>query len=161
MSSKKPKKPFGEDDDEEVISKPKIGLKNLGTQPSQSSRHNTQEEFDSKVQGAIDRNSSYKERASDLALQFKKMMIDKTLQQNKNIFSQEMEREVLSKMIQLAVEINNDPHEQEGMGSLTWITLLFTSCLSQRDRINKLEYSLLQLEKKIDFAGLDKKNTSE
>jgi hypothetical protein len=59
------------------------------------------------------------------------------------------------------MEINVDPIEKEGMGSLTWITLLFTTCLSQRDRLNKLEYSLSLLDKKIDSVGLDKKKTSE
>ena len=64
-------------------------------------------------------------------------------------------------MIHLAVDINNDPNEQEGMGSLTWITLLFSACLSQRDRLNKLEYLTEQLGKKIDSMQVDKPKVSE
>lgn len=162
-----PKKPFGEDDDDyddRIAAKPKVSLKNVGSQQSifdKIPKKPTQEDLEDNVRKLTDQNSSYKERAAELALQFKKMVVDKTLEQNKNIFTKEMEREVLSKMIQLAMEINVDPIEKEGMGSLTWITLLFTTCLSQRDRINKLEYSLSLLDKKIDSMGLDKKKNSE
>jgi hypothetical protein len=60
-------------------------------------------------------------------------------------------------MIKLAVEINTDPNEQEGMGSLMWIVLLLKTCVSQRDRINKLEYSVSQLEKKLESYQENKK----
>ena len=76
-------------------------------------------------------------------------MLDKTLAQHKNMIQQDFEKELLQKMIQLAIDINNDPNEKEGMGSLTWITLLLRTCLSQRDKINRLEYALAQLEKKV------------
>lgn len=70
--------------------------------------------------------------------------------QNKSIFAAEVEKEVLSSIIKLASEINNDPNESEGMGSLSWIAQLFKTSLLQRDRLNKLEYSLIHLEKKIE-----------
>lgn len=148
--------PFDENDDEEQSYK-KIGLKNVSTQKSifdSIPKKPTQEEFDKKVQAAHQQMANYKQKAAELAIQFKKIVEDKTLFENKNIFSNEVEKEVLSKMIQLAVEINNDPNEKEGMGSLSWITLLFKTVLLQRDRLNKLEYNLFQLEKKIDPKNL-------
>ena len=60
-------------------------------------------------------------------------------------------------MVQLGIDINNDPNEQEGMGSMTWITLLLKICLSQKDRINQLEYSVSQMEKKISALDGNKK----
>jgi hypothetical protein len=165
MSSGKSKKPFGEDDDNEQILEPKVTVKNVGSQKSMFSKplpsRQAQEQFEEDVKHAVDRSMDYKGRAAELASQFKKMMQDKTLPQNKNVFIQDSEREVLTKMVQLAVDINNDPNEQEGMGSLTWITLLFTTCLSQRDRVNKLEYAMTLLDKKIDSLGVDKKKNSE
>ncbi len=161
--SKKPKKPFGEDDDEEDVQR-KSGLKNVSSGPSMFDnlpRKPNQEDFDQKVKEVVNRKSGHKEKAAELAAQFKKMMLDKTLDQNKSIFAKEVEREVLSNMIKLAVEINNDPEEQEGMGSLIWITLLFSSCLAQRDKINNCEYLISKLEKKIDSVGLDKTKNSE
>lgn len=167
MSSGKPKKPFGEDDDDsnEQTPSPKALVKNVSSQQSMFSKplphKHEQEKFEEDVKQAVDRSMSYKQRAAELASQFKKMMQDKTLPQNKNVFAQDSEREVLTKMVQLAVDINNDPNEQEGMGSLTWITLLFTTCLSQRDRVNRLEYAMTLLDKKIDSLGVDKKKNSE
>lgn len=117
--------------------------------------------------------SGYKKRAADLFVQFSRAMSDKTLSQNRNVFNNESEKELLQNMIQLAIDVNNDPNEQEGMGSLTWITLLFKTCLSQRDRMNELEYALGSLQKKLDSSvitdyinkeiskALDKKKDSE
>jgi len=148
--------PFDEEE-ESVPQKPKIGLKNVSSQKSifdSIPKKPSQEDFDKKVKEVQEKSNGYKQRAADLAINFKKLMEDKTLLQNKNIFATELERELLSKMIQLAVEINNDPNEQEGMGSLGWITLLFKTFFAQRDKINYLEYRLFQLEKKLEPANL-------
>jgi hypothetical protein len=110
----------------------------------------TQQEFQEKVQGTYDKMSGYKKRAADLFVQFTKATADKTLPQNRNMFNVETEKEMLQNMVQLAIEINNDPNEQEGMGSLTWITCLFKTCLAQRDRINELEFTLDFMKKKLD-----------
>ncbi len=165
--------PFDEEEEKDVA--PKIGLRNVSSQKSifeKIPKKPTAEDFDKKVKEIQERSSGYKQRAADLAISFKKMMEDKTLVQNRSIFTNELEREILGKMIQLAVEINNDPNEQEGMGSLGWITLLFKTVLSQRDRINNLEYKIFHLEKKIDsdsfsekiikqLQAIDKKNVNE
>jgi|SRR5579885_779808 len=167
--------PFDEEDDDQPVV-PKVGLKNVSTQKSifeSMPKKPTQEDFDKKVNQIQERNSSHKSRAAELAVQFNQAMNDKTLRQNKNVFAREMERELLTKMAQLAIDVNNDQHEQEGMGSLSWIMLLLKTCLSQRDRINQLEFVVTQLEKKLDpsilsgviskeiTAALDKKKTSE
>lgn len=167
--------PFDEEDDDQPIV-PKVGLKNVSTQKSifdSMPKKPTQEDLDRKVNRIQERASSHKTRAAELAAQFTQIMNDKTLKQNKNVFAREMERELLTKMAQLAIDVNNDQHEQEGMGSLSWIILLLKTCLSQRDKINQLEFVVSQLEKKLDpgilstviskeiNAALDKKKTSE
>ncbi len=163
------------EDDEAPIAAINSGLKNVSSKKSifeSLPKKPSSEEFEKKVKEMQDRSSGYKKRAAELAVSFKKLLEDKTLAQNKNIFASEFERELLSKMINLAIEINNDPNEQEGMGSLGWITLLFKTVLSQRDRINNLEYTISQLEKKLDpsnlsalinkeLQALDKKKTNE
>ncbi len=107
----------------------------------------TQKSLENKVKSLESREIDYKERTHMLALQFKKMIEDKTLPQNKGVFAVEGELEILSKIAQLASEINNDEDEEDGIGSLTWIVQLLKTCLSQRDRINKLEFALIQIEK--------------
>jgi hypothetical protein len=133
----------------------------------------TQQEFQQKVQKTQETLSGYKKRASELFVQFQRAIGDKTLAQNRNVFNIETEKEMLQNMLQLAIEINNDDNEQEGMGSLTWITLLFKTCLAQRDRLNDMEFALVTLQKKFDSStltdfinkeinkALDKKKSSE
>lgn len=154
---------------------PKSTMKKPGT-PSMfdgKKRPPTQEEFQQKVQMSQETLAGYKKRAAELFIQFQRSMGDKTLTQNRNIFNIETEKEMLQNMLQLATEINNDPNEQEGMGSLTLITLLLKTCLAQRDRMNEMEFALLQIQKKLDptvladvvnkenAKALDKKKGSE
>ncbi len=149
--------PFEDDENDLPEQVTKINLKNVT--PNKLGKAQSQENLDKRVNKIIENNSVYKMKAKELATQFNVAISDKTLSQNKNIFSKEMERELLMKMAQLAIDINNDPDEQEGMGSLSWVILLLKACLSQRDRINQLEYALSQFDKKIgsEFSELIKK----
>lgn len=154
----------------------KVTLKNVSSQKSMFegvAKKPTPQDFQQQVHSSQERASSYKKRASDLAVQFAKMMSDKTLPQNKNVIALDIKRELLQNMVQLAKDINNDPQEEESDGSLIWIIVLFNTCFDQRDRINQLEYALVQLNQKLeggaiaDFISkeinrtLDKKKVSE
>lgn len=146
--------PFDEEEEnlQPTIAAQKVSLKKVSTQKSifdSAAKKPSQEDFENKVHKINEQSFSYKSKAAELVSQFIQTMNDKTLKENKTIFAKEVEKELLANMIKLAVEINNDQNEKEGMGSLSWITLLFKTALSQRDRINKLEYSLSQLEKNI------------
>lgn len=147
--------PFDEDPKEPRETK--VKLKNVSSQPSMfdnKPKRVTPEEFQQKVHVAQEKSSVYKKQASELAVQFAKMMSDKTLPQNKSIFALETKRELLQNMVQLAKDINNDPMELEGDGSLIWIVVLFNTCFDQRDRINQLEYLLTQASSKLDSSAL-------
>jgi uncharacterized protein YaaR (DUF327 family) len=136
---------------------PKVGLKKVNGPKSMfegKPRPPTQQEFQEKVQEVQEKQSGYKKRAAELFTQFNKAISGKELARNRNLFAIEMEKEMLQNMIQLAIEINNDPNEKEGMGSLTWITCLFKTCLAQRDKINDLEYEVAELKKKMDSGVL-------
>lgn len=155
--------PFDDDEDLEPVTN-KSGLKKVSSQKSifeNKPKKPTQEEFEARVKKVQERASDYKQKAAEYSTQFKKMMSDKTLQQNRNVFATEMESELLGNMIKLAVDVNGDPNEQEGMGSLIWIILLLKTCLSQRDRINKLEYTVSLLEKKLEPAVFEAILTKE
>ena len=80
---------------------------------------------------------------------FKKILDDKTLLQNKNIFSLDLEKEIISNLARLAIDMNTDENEIEGMGSVSIITLLLRTSIIQRDRINSLEYKSTLLENRI------------
>lgn len=166
------------DEDPKEPRENRVKLKQVSSQKSMfedmPKRKPTQQEFQQQVHAAQERSSSYKVRAAKLVQDFAKMMADKTLPENKSIFAKEGERELLGHMMQLAIEINNDPSEEnEGMGSLSWIVVLFNTCLAHRDRLNFLEFKLERAEKIIsstnltDFINkevnkaLDKKKPSE
>ncbi len=52
-------------------------------------------------------------------------------------------------IISLAIEINSDENEIEVMRSLGWIALILKNLISEKDKINQLNYSVLNLENKI------------
>jgi len=143
------------------------GLKQVSSQKSifeGRPRPPSQEDLDKRVQKIQENNSSHKQDMASLAAQFLKVMGDKTLPENKNIFAQDMERELLIKMVNLAESIDNDEDEPKmGSGTLGWVTILLKLCLNQRDRLNQLEYALIQQNKKIESItkALDKKKDSE
>ena len=114
----------------------------------------TPQDFQQRVQEVEDRRSSHKTRAAELFLQFDKIIKDKTVPQNRNVFNVEAEREVLQNLMRLASEINLDENEEDGIGSLTLITFLFKACLAQRDRINEMEFAVSVLQKKLDSPTL-------
>src|SRR5579864_250174 len=133
---------------------PKSSMKKPGTLSMFDGKKKppSQQEFQQKVQASQETMAGYKKRAAELFVQFQRSMADRTLAQNRNIFNSETEKEMLQNMLQLATEINNDPNEEEGMGSLTLITLLLKTCLAQRDRLNDLEFVVDTLQRKGSFG---------
>jgi hypothetical protein len=136
---------------------PKTGLKKINGQKSMfdgKPRPPSQQDLNKKVEEVQERKSGYNKRAADLFIQFHKTVTDKALARNKNMFNAETEKELLQNMVQLAIEINNDPLENESQGSLTCIICLFKTCLTQRDIINDLAYEVDVLKKKLDSGAL-------
>lgn len=159
-------------DEEEIdLEQPrKVGLKKVSSQKSifDKAIKKAPSNLDEVARSVERQKLTYKEIAAELSLQFKKAMADKTLAENKNIFQIEAEQEMLSKMVKLAVNVNTDENEEEGMGSLMWVILLLKTNLNLRNKVNSLEYELIQqksavtkLEKMSDeisqqLAALDK-----
>jgi len=150
--------PFDEEeDDNNKLPELKTGIKKASSQKSifdSMPKKTSSNDFKEQVKQIEEKNIGYKKTAAELSIAFKKLIADKTLSQNRNIFMNETEQEVLSKLISLGSDINEDPVEKEGIGSLMIIILLLKTCLYQRDRINSLEYSYSQLEKKSDYSVL-------
>lgn len=154
-------------DDNNNGSGPKKGglkLNNANSMFANNPKKPSKQEFEQKIQESKERNQDYKERAMALAISFRKILDDKTVPQNKNDFNTEIEREILTNLTNLALDMNTDEQEDEGMGSLGLIALLFRCMLIQRDKINILDYAVNQLEskiKKIESSSIDNKIASE
>src|SRR5271166_5414704 len=101
---KQPGRAFAEPEDREL----KVGIKKPSGQKSMfegKPRPPTPQEHQEKSLQVEERKASYKQRAADLFTQFNKSITDKTLPQNRNILNQDAEREMLQKMMQLAMDI--------------------------------------------------------
>lgn len=141
--------PFDDDNDDEPT-KPKTGLKSQGKSIfDKMPKKPSVQEFEREASESNKRLDSYQEQAKELTIQFKKLMDDKTLQQNKNVFAADIENDIISKMIGLAVQINQDKDEMEGMGSVGWIALLLKHTFLLKDRINYLEYTVSVQDNKL------------
>src|ERR1700683_5644274 len=96
----------------EIISKKKVGLKisNKGSMTEALPKKPSIEAFEQKATEVNDTLNSYGIRASDLALRFKRALDDKMLAQNKNVFQQAAESELLNSLVQLSIDINTDEY---------------------------------------------------
>jgi len=155
--------PFDEDEEEFKPSErsKKIGIKNVSSESSifdSMPKRKLDPNFKEKVENIQEKKYVYKDRGAFLTAKFQKIIHDKTLPQNKSIFQKDAEKELFKDMIQLAIDINNDDNESEGMGSLGWIALLMQTTLHLKDRANHLEYELAEIKKN---KALDSKKSSE
>jgi len=144
--------PFDEEDTDLSEESKRVGLKKVSSQKSIFDKMPKKPvvNLNDVAKGIERQRLTYKEIAAELSLQFKKAMVDKTLPENKNVFQIEAEQEMLSKMVKLAVDVNNDENEDEGMGSLMWVILLLKTNLNLRNQINLLEYELSQQKKSVN-----------
>ena len=79
--------------DNDPKNKPKVGVKltNEGSIFANANKKPSKQEFEQSVKNIENKVSGYKERASELAISFRKLLNDRTLTQNKAIFSSELE----------------------------------------------------------------------
>lgn len=140
-------------DDSPPQVKQRVGLKlnNSNSMFANVPKKPTQAELDQAVKESMGKDQDYKERAAALSLSFTKLLNDRTLLQNKNVFAADLERETIGKLAQLGLDLDNDENvEEAGMGSIGLINLLFRSLLIQRDKINNLDYELHELQLKLN-----------
>lgn len=89
----------------------------------------------------------------ELAKKFLLSLGDKTLVQNKGVISEDEEKMVRAKLLELAISLNNDEYEREGEGAIALISILMKSVIKLRDRINELEYAVYVLNKNASSTG--------
>lgn len=103
------------------------------------------ENADSAVAGDLDR----KTRAIQLVNKFWQVVQDKTLAENKGPLQMSVEAQLVKDLIGFANEMNNDPNEIEGTGSVAIITLLVKTMLKTRDSNNESAFKIQKLEKNV------------
>ncbi len=147
------------DDDNIPEQKKKIGMK-LKNPPSV--KFDPKQEFRNQVK-EIDKNQDinnlFQTKIAELTSQYFKILEDKTLTENKSPPSKEAEKELIDNLVKVSMEINNfeinqfmeneNPLPFYGMGSSALINLLLNCLYFERNKLNRLEYTLVSNNKKI------------
>ena len=107
----------------------------------------TKEEFKQRAVKVNTTRQGYLAEAYNLGKQYGSLLDDKTITENKNFLNESREKEIIGQLIEYAVRVNIDEVENEGMGSVTLITLLLKSMIKMRDRYNDIEYNYHILKK--------------
>ena len=132
--------------------------KRIGLDPKKSrfvKQHQHKEEFEQLVQKTNERTQNYLTEAFELGKQYKELLEDKTISDNKNFLVESKEKEIVGKLIMYAIKVNADQTEQEGMGSVAVLTLLLKCLLHIRDNYNDVVYKCHVLEK--NYIKLEEK----
>ena len=124
-------------------------------------QHIERERFEEKVKEIHDKSENKQQLAFDLGRKFLEILNDKTLKENKGPIRADIERENIGDLIKFAVGVNTDENEQEGMGSVSLITLLYKAILIMRDKNNELEYKLTSIENDLKLSRVASDKDSE
>jgi len=140
--------PFDDDDDTEIKGPVrKISLKKVN--PPQPERPSTKEIFEQQAEQKFSQIEDYKQKIWDLSIKYKSFIESKILPENRGPITSNLEKEVLDKLVQLSLDMNEDETQEQGVGSTALCMLLMKCMLIQRDIINSLNFKLEQIEQKI------------
>jgi hypothetical protein len=130
-----------------IVREAKLNNNNSKLAQAAKQKESVQYNFEQQADMLIENQEARRNHSLALAMQFMSALKDKQLPQNKGIIAEDVEKEMRNKLVKLAIDINNDPNEDDdGMGSVALINLLMKAIFYQRDRINDLEYRLSKFE---------------
>lgn len=142
------------DEEDAKIQKERRGGLKIDSSKSIFSKETVKKEvFEEKANQVFEQIQNRKEKAVELVQQFWDFVKDETLPSEKGPIRKSLEKEIVSKLLNFASEMNNDPNEPEGAGSVAVITLLLKAVLFLRDSHNELKYRLTKLEQKMNKSS--------
>ena len=131
-------------------------------QPKENKK--TQEDFEKEIAEAQNKEEYLKNQAMKLSGRFMDAIADKTLPDNRGVIGKDVERELVNELSTLALTLNNDEHQPEGIGSVGVIPVLLNVVLAMRDRMNIIAYyteeHFKKLSARIDQLEESKKQSS-
>ena len=122
----------------------KVNNENSAIAPPQPSN---KEAFEAKAEKVMERMDEFKMRTLELATKYKALFDSKVLSPNKTQLIKDAEREIITNLVKLALEIEADEVQPIGQGSTSLLSLVMNILLLQRDRMNELEFRIDRLEK--------------
>lgn len=134
--------------DEEVEASKNAGLK-LKPSKTRLIQKQAKKTFEEQAAATHQRLEGHLKEAYELGVEYTKLMADTRLPENVGPFEQGFEKEVVRKLINYGITVNADRQEQEGMGSVSLITLILKSMFKMRDKMNGLSYNQHLLERRV------------
>lgn len=108
----------------------------------------TKESFEEKIRNNEHKQLDFNSRAYKLGSKFIESITDRTLPENRSTVTRNLEKELISEIQKLSLEMNDSKSNQpEGMGSVIVEALMLSSFLKFRDRLNDIDFRLAKLEK--------------
>lgn len=143
--------PFDDRDNEEAIPTPvrKIGVRKENPVVPGANNAQIKAKFENQADAKHSAIEYYKQEIWDLSIKYKSFIESKVLPENRGPIAINVEKEVLDKLVQLAIDMNEDELHQQGVGSTALCMLLMKCMLIQRDIVNTLYFKVEQLEKKV------------
>lgn len=149
---KPPEKPLPFSKEYEEKQGPNKGLKLTNKRSSVAKQEAEKAEFEGLADEFMAQKQDRNKRALELSRQFLTALKDKVLPDNKGPLAKSFEKDICDNLILLALEINEDESEREGMGSIAVINLMIKALFIQRDVINALDYKVAELQKDLSRA---------
>lgn len=137
--------PFEDDEADAGVLGRDSGIKLNNADSVIKPKEDPKKKFEDRANTLHSKDEQFKKLAVEVGSLFIRVLEDRTLAENKGEIGKNIEKEALIKLIQLGIDMNIDESQDEGMGSMGVITLLIRGLLSQRDRINSLEYKVIKL----------------
>lgn len=152
-----------EEDNSEDVAKhiQKKGVKFNNTRSKFEKQINNVQNFEQAADYAMASDMQKKATAASLVNKFWQIIGDKTLQTNKGPTQLSVENELVRELIHFAHEMNNDPNEDEGYGSIALITLLLKTTLNLRNNYNDLAFKVEQMNQKLNNLSSHTEHTSK
>lgn len=111
------------------------------------------QQFLENAEAVIEADQSRKQQAVVLINKFWQIIQSTKLVENKGPTEKSVEAQLIRDLVEFANEMNNDPNEIEGSGSVAIITLLLKTVLGMRDQQNNLAYKIFKLEQQIKTSS--------
>lgn len=134
--------------DDDAEKQKNSGLK-LKRSKSSTTNVKVKKDFEQKVNDTHERLQGHLRTAYELGVEFANLMADTRVSENIGPHDRTYEKGVIRKLVEYAITVNGDEQEQEGMGSVSLITLCLKMFFKMRDQINTLSYEKHLLERRV------------
>lgn len=143
--------------DKEVVATRGVKLRNKAAEKAAQEKKEREEymrKFDQRAEQTVQYHTQTGNTTIEIIQSYMRLAEDKTLPSNRGTIGNDVEREIRQKVIQLALDLNNDENiDDYGHGSIVLLSAVTKILLIYRDRINVLEYELEQLKRELQVRN--------